>query len=272
MAGQLQGKTALVLGGANGVGSACVAMFAAEGARVVFGDTDERAGIELQQKLSDAGFDVRFQLCNAASIAEIQSFVTEGCPDGAADVGLYAAGIIKPVGFLDLDEASFDQVMSINLKGAVFFFQSLAKALVADGKSGSLISISSIGGVVATERTHVYGTSKAGLIHLAKSLAVSFAAHGIRANTVGPGGVNTRMQQALSVEDRRASLSRTPMLRLAEPEEIASVATFLASDASSYITGQTIYADGGRLALHRTVAVPEEALNRIEGPKNDRQI
>lgn len=272
MSRQLQGKTALVIGGANGVGRACVSLFAANGAHVVFADTDTEAGSVLEKELRAAGFGADFLRCDASSVNDVRSFVEDASAGGVADIGLYAAGIIKPTQFLDLDEAGFDQVMAVNLKGAVFFFQAVAKALVAAGRPGSLISISSIGGILATERTHAYGTSKAGLIHLAKSLAVSFAAHGIRANTVGPGGVNTRMQQALSAEDRRASLSRTPMLRLAEPEEIAQVALFLASDASSYITGQTIYADGGRLVLHRTVHGPEEGANRGgEEPPRGRQ-
>ena len=131
--------------------------------------------------------------------------------------------------------------------------------MIAAGTGGSLVSISSIGGILATDQTHAYGASKAGLIHLAKSLAVSLAPHGIRANTVGPGGVDTPMQAKIAPEDRQISLTRTPMMRLADPQEIAEVALFLASDAASYVTGQTIYADGGRLALHRTMKMPGTA-------------
>lgn len=258
MTAQLDGKSVVIVGGANGIGRACVELFAANGARVVFGDLDIAAGEATAGGLERAGRIVAFKECDARSIDGVRGLVAYATArHGAPDVGLYAAGVIRPTDFMELTEDGFDFVMDVNLKGAVFFFQSVAAALIAAKKPGSLIGISSIGGVVATDSTHAYGMSKAGLIHLAKSMAVSLAPYGIRANTVGPGGVNTAMQARVSAADRLASLSRTPLLRLAEPREIANVALFLASEASSYVTGQTIYADGGRLALHRTVKLPE---------------
>lgn len=252
----LEGRTAVILGGANGAGRACVEVFAREGARVVFGDVDEQAGRALAEALASGGSTVRFQLCDVRDLDAVEALVASCDHEfGPPEVALYATGIIKPAVFLELTAADFDLVMDVNLRGAVFFFQSVARRLVAAGRGGSLVSISSVGGVVAGDNTHAYGMSKAGLIHLAKSLAVSLAPYHIRANSVGPGGIDTAMQQKLSQEEKHASLSRTPMLRLAQPREIAEVALFLASDASSYVTGQTIFADGGRLALHRTVKV-----------------
>lgn len=257
MTGALEGRVATIVGGANGIGRAAVELFAREGARVVFGDVEVEAGRTLADRLAANGLSVSFLPCDAGSVTDIRAFVAAARREaGIADVALYAAGVIRPVDFFSLSEEGYDEVMAINLKGCVFFFQEVARALIEARRGGSLVAVSSIGGVLATDTTHAYGTSKAGLIHLAKSAAVSLARHGIRVNTVGPGGVETRMQARISETDRRASLSRTPMLRLAEPEEIARVALFLASDASSYVTGQTIYADGGRLALHRTVDVP----------------
>lgn len=262
----LAGRVAVVVGGANGIGRACVELFARHGARVVFGDVEAEAGGALAQRLADHdGLPVTFLPCDVRSVEAVTAFVAEArAVAGIADIGLYAAGVIRPGDFLSLTEAGYDDVMAINLKGAVFFFQAVARALIEAGRPGSLVAISSIGGILATDSTHAYGMSKAGLIHLAKSMAVSLARHGIRANTVGPGGVETRMQARISEADRRASLSRTPMLRLATPEEIAEVALFLAGDASSYVTGQTICADGGRLALHRTVEVPTEPRSTTE--------
>ncbi len=253
---QLSGRTALILGGANGIGRAAVELFAREGARVVFGDTDTIAGKSLAEQERSRGHKVDFCRCDCGSVSEVTAFVTEA---GSPDVALYCSGIIRPKPFLELTESDYDDVTGINLKGAVFFFQAAAARMISAGRGGNLISISSVGGYLATNSTHANGISKAGLIHMAKSLAVSLAHHGIRANSVAPGGVNTPMQAALSPEDRRASLSRTPMMRLAEPEEIARVARFLATDASSYITGETICVDGGRRALHRTIAAPDSA-------------
>jgi glucose 1-dehydrogenase len=256
---ELENRAALVLGGANGAGKACVELFARRGARVVFADVDGAAGEQLAAQLMAAGYPVQFFPCDAGDVEATQAFVHRGCEAvGPPHVAMYATGIIKPCGFLDLRPQDYEQVMSVNLRGAVFFFQAAARAMIDAGVAGSLVSISSVGGVVAGDNTHAYGMSKAGLIHLAKSMAVSLAPYGIRANSVGPGGINTAMQHKLSVDERRASLSRTPLLRLAEPQEIAQVALFLASDASSYVTGHTIIADGGRLALHRTVKVPPE--------------
>jgi glucose 1-dehydrogenase len=254
----MRGKVAFVMGGANGAGKACVKALVDAGAEVVFGDLDIDAGNATRDEIAGRGGKASFRACDVRQLEEVRDFVAFAVESvGAPDVAVYCSGVIKPVPFLELDEDDFDDVMDVNLRGAVFFHQAVARVMVAAKKRGSLVSISSIGGVVASDSTHAYGASKAGLIHLAKSMAVSLAPFGIRANTVGPGGINTAMQQRLCEEDRRASLSRTPMLRLAEPAEIASVVLFLASDASSYITGQTIYADGGRLALHRTVKVPD---------------
>ncbi|QHE84774.1 SDR family NAD(P)-dependent oxidoreductase [Hydrogenophaga sp. BPS33] len=255
---ELEGQTAIILGGANGVGMACAELFARADARVLVADIDAESGRRLADRLDASGQRVRFATCDVRDLDAVQALVDRCEVElGVPDVGLYATGIIKPAPFLDLTVTDFDLVMDVNLRGAVFFFQALARRLVKAGRGGSLVSISSVGGQVAGDSTHAYGTSKAGLIHLAKSMAVSLAPYGIRANSVGPGGVATAMQAHLSPEERHASLSRTPMLRLARPEEIAQVALFLASEASSYVTGQTIFADGGRLALHRTVKVPQ---------------
>ena len=252
----LPGRTAIVLGGSNGAGKACAELFHRAGANLVIGDIDEKRGRATAEEL---GKGVALFPCDVRNIDQIWALVEHSeTTFGPPQAAVYATGVIKPADFLDLTPDDYDLVVDVNLRGAVFFFQSVARTLVARGLPGSLVSISSIGGYVATERTHAYGASKAGLVHLAKSLAVSFAAHGIRANSVAPGGIDTAMQAMLPPRDRRASLARTPMLRLARPDEIAKVALFLASDASSYVTGHKIVADGGRLAQHRTVEVPDD--------------
>lgn len=257
---RLEGRVAIVLGGANGMGLACARRFADQGARVVLGDVEAEAGEAAAAGIRSAGGAAIFRACDASRQSEVNALVDAAAEAfGDPDIALHAAGIIQPTPFFDLTESMLDRVLAINLKGALFLFQAAARRMVARGGGGSLISISSVGGVLATQNTHAYGMSKAGLIHLAKSLAVSLAPYGIRANTVGPGGVRTRMQDRLSDEDRRGSLARTPLGRMAEPEEIANVVLFLASDESSYVTGQTIYADGGRLVLHRTMSQPAQS-------------
>ncbi|HZN31294.1 MAG TPA: SDR family oxidoreductase, partial [Xanthobacteraceae bacterium] len=177
------------------------------------------------------------------------------------------AGIIHAADFLDLKEADFDRVLRVNLKGAFLVGQAAARRMVAQVKDGrppgTIINMSSINAVVAIPNHAPYCVSKGGLDQLTKVMALSLAPYGIRVNAIGPGSIMTDILKAVASdrEAKRRLLARTPLGRIGDPDEIAAVAVFLASEDASYVTGQTIYADGGRLGLNYTVPVKDEALD-----------
>ncbi|HUE46580.1 MAG TPA: SDR family oxidoreductase, partial [Aestuariivirgaceae bacterium] len=180
---------------------------------------------------------------------------------GAIDILVNNAGIVANGDFLEISEADFDRVLSVNLKGAFLVGQSVARQMVeqlkSGGKPGSIINMSSINAVFALPTQVPYSVSKGGMNQLTKVMALSLSVHGIRVNAIGPGSIMTDMLQSVvgDKDARQRILSRTPLGRIGDPAEIAAIAAFLASDDASYITGQTIYADGGRLPLNYTVPV-----------------
>ena len=185
-------------------------------------------------------------------------------PFGAIDILVNNAAIIKGIDFLEISEADFDAVLNVNLRGAFLVAQAVARQMVTQVKAGrrpgSIINMSSVNAVFAIANQVPYSVSKGGLNQLTKVMALSLAEHGIRVNAIGPGSINTRILKTVMTDAaaRTKLLSRTPLGRIGEPEEIAAVAAFLASDDASYITGQTIYADGGRLPLNYTVPVKSD--------------
>src|ERR671918_674419 len=176
---------------------------------------------------------------------------------GRLDVLINNAGIIKTAEFLEISEAAFDAVLRVNLKGVFLVGQAAARAMAAQGK-GAIVNMSSTNAVVAIPNQVPYATSKGAVNQLTKVMALALADKGVRVNAIGPGSILTDLLKTVMSDEaaRGKILSRTPMGRCGEPSEIAKVALFLASDEASYITGQTIYPDGGRLALNYTVPVP----------------
>ncbi len=170
------------------------------------------------------------------------------------------AGIVHACEFLDLAEEDFDRVLRVNLKGVFLTGQAAARQMVAQERGGTIINMSSVNAVMAIPAITPYVAAKGGVNQLTKVMALSLADKGIRVNAIGPGSIATEMAQAVlsDPEKARGALIRTPLGRFGEPEEVASVAVFLASEDSSYITGQTFYPDGGRLALNYTVPVREK--------------
>jgi NAD(P)-dependent dehydrogenase (short-subunit alcohol dehydrogenase family) len=259
----LRNKVAIVTGAARGIGFAIVRRFLRDGARVVIADIDENAGSQAVEKLGAEG-PVRFVRTDVGDALSVANLVaaTESA-FGEIDVLVSNAAILAAVDFLELSEADFDRVIRVNLKGAFLCGQAVAKRMVArvksGGTAGAIINMSSVNAVFAIANQVPYSVSKGGINQLTKVMALSLAAHGIRVNAIGPGSINTEMLASTfeNPEARRRILSRTPLGRIGEPEEIAAIATFLASDEASYITGQTIYADGGRLPLNYTVPVKE---------------
>jgi glucose 1-dehydrogenase len=254
---KLAGKVALVTGGAQGIGFACARQFVAEGARVAIVDRDEARGAQVAADLGSehacfiAG-DVTEAGIAARALAEASAAF------GGVDILLNNAGITHAADFLELAEADFDRVLAVNLKSYFMFGQAVARHMVDTGRHGTIIHMSSINAVVALPNQAPYAVSKGGVNMLTRVMAVALAPHGIRVNAIGPGTIATELARNAVLGSPQAMntiMSRTPIGRLGEPDEIGRVAVFLASEDSSYMTGQTIYPDGGRLALNYTMPV-----------------
>jgi len=258
----LEGRVALITGGGNGIGRACAERFARDGAKVAVADINGAEGQAVANALRDAGHEAVFLQCDVAKSAEVRATVERTVEAfGAVDILVNNAATIKGIDFLEISEEDFDAVLNVNLRGAFLMAQAAARQIVAQVKAGrkpgNVINMSSVNAVFAIANQVPYSVSKGGLNQLTKVMALSLAEYGIRVNAIGPGSINTRILKNVMVDEaaRARILSRTPLGRIGEPEEIAAIAAFLASDDASYITGQTIYADGGRLPLNYTVAV-----------------
>ena len=256
----LTGKTAVVTGGAKGIGLACAERLTAEGAKVVIADVEEEAGEAAADELCERDREALFVACDVSRKLDVRNLVTATLDAyGAIDILVNNAGIVASGDFLEISEADFDRVLAVNLKGAFLVGQATARQMVeqvnAGGKPGSIINMSSINAVFAIATQVPYTISKGGMNQLTKVMALSLAPHGIRVNAIGPGSIMTDILRSVANDQdaRQRILSRTPLGRIGEPAEIAAIAAFLASDDASYITGQTIYADGGRLPLNYTV-------------------
>ncbi|GAA0776813.1 3-oxoacyl-ACP reductase FabG [Roseibium denhamense] len=259
----LENKVAIVTGAARGIGFAVAKRFVMDGAKVVIADVDDQAGEEAVKDLQSLG-DAMYVHCNVAQRLDVRNLVAETL-NAFKDIDILVnnAGVVVGADFLELEEDDFDRVLSINLKGAFLCSQAVARHMVeqveAGGSPGCIINMSSINSVVAIPNQIPYCVSKGGMTQLTKTTALALAPHGIRVNAIGPGSIMTEMLSSVNSDPaaKNRIMSRTPMLRIGEPSEIASVAAFLASQDASYVTGQTIFADGGRLPLNYTVAVPD---------------
>lgn len=255
----LQNKTGIVTGGAAGIGLACAELFLKEGAKVVIADWHEEAGQKAVEYLKKISPHILFQRCDVGDKTQVDDLVSKTVQEfGHIDFLVNNAGIIHSAEFLDLREEDFDRVLRVNLKGMFLVGQAVAKTMVDHKTQGAIINMSSVNGVLAIPNQVPYVVSKGGTNQLTKVMALGLAPYGIRVNAIGPGSIMTDILKGVAnnPEAMQRILSRTPLGRVGEPEEIAQIALFLASPASSYITGQIIYADGGRLALNYTVPVP----------------
>lgn len=256
---RLEDRIAVVTGAAQGIGAACARAFAAEGARVVVSDVNEDAGAALVRTIAADGGQARFCRADVAAAADAERLVRFAVETfGALDVLVNNAGIVHAADFLDLAEADFDRVLRVNLKGPFLCGQAAARQMAtqpprAHGQRGVIVNMSSVNAVLAIANQVPYTVSKGGVNQLTKVMAMSLAPHGIRVVGIGPGSIATEMLKTAVLTNEAAKariLSRTPLGRLGEPEEVARVAVFLASDDASYLTGTTLYPDGGRLALN----------------------
>jgi NAD(P)-dependent dehydrogenase (short-subunit alcohol dehydrogenase family) len=254
---RLAGKVAVVTGAARGIGLAIAQRFVAEGAQVVLADRLEAQLQAEAGRLGAAALAVAADVGDAAQVHRLVARAVERF--GRLDCMVSNAAVQAEIPFLDLTEEEFDRVIRVNLKGTFLCGQTAARQMVQAGTRGTIINMSSVNSVVAHPVLVHYAASKGGIAMLTKGMAVSLAPHGIRVNAIGPGTVNTPINANFfsmpGMVDR--FLMRTPLGRIAEADEIARVAVFLASDDSSYVTGTTIFADGGRLALNGVMPRPE---------------
>jgi NAD(P)-dependent dehydrogenase (short-subunit alcohol dehydrogenase family) len=259
---KLSGRIAVVTGAARGIGRACAERFLAEGAKVVLADIDAARLAETAQALGPAE-TVLPVVTDVSRKADIEALIAAAVGRfGRIDIMVNNAGIAMMQDFLDVSEADYDKVLGINLKGAFMGTQAAGRQMIAQGQGGVIVNMSSINSGLANPRVATYAISKGGMNQITGTAAVAFAPHGIRVVGVGPGTILTEMVEGSfidSEEARRAILSRTPIGRCGTADEIAAVVAFLASDDASYITGETIYPDGGRRVLNYVVPVREGA-------------
>ena len=262
----LKGKVGIVTGGASGIGRAVAHAFADQGAKVMLCDVDEDAGEAVAAEIADRGGEARFRHCDVGERLDVRNLICATTDAFARlDILVNNAGIVAGGDFLTLTEEDFDRVIRVNLKGHFLVGQAAAQQMVrqieAGGAPGTIINMSSINAVVAIPTQAAYAASKGGVKQLTEAMALSLAPYGIRVNAIGPGTIATPMAGAVNSDAaaQRMVLSRTPLGRIGQPGEIASVAVFLASDAASYMTGETIYVDGGRLALNYLAQRPVKA-------------
>jgi glucose 1-dehydrogenase len=260
---RLENRSAIVTGAARGIGLAVARRFLEEGARVVVADVDEDGGSASVETLGELGA-VRYVHCDVGDRLSVRNLVAATVDAfGSVDILVNNAGIVHAADFLELTEDDFDRVLRVNLKGAFLVGQAAAKRMVRQVEEGNapgaIVNMSSINAVVAIANQVPYSVSKGGLNQLTRVMALALAPHGIRVNGIGPGSIMTDMLASVANDaaTRRRVLSRTPLGRIGEPAEIASIAAFLASDDASYMTGQILYADGGRLPLNYTVEPKE---------------
>ena len=244
--GLLEGKVALITGAARGIGKAIALKFASEGADVAFTDLviDENAQKTVDE-IAAYGHKVLAYASNAANFDETHQVVEKIKADfGKIDILVNNAGITKDGLMLKMTEQQWDAVLAVNLKSAFNFIHACVPVMMRQ-KAGSIINMSSVVGVHGNAAQANYAASKAGLIALAKSIGQEMGRKGIRANAIAPGFIETAMTQALPEEVRKEWMEKIPLRRGGTPEDIADVATFLASDMSSYVSGQVIQVDGG---------------------------
>ncbi|MDR1815182.1 MAG: 3-oxoacyl-[acyl-carrier-protein] reductase [Clostridiales Family XIII bacterium] len=243
----LKGKTALVTGGSRGIGRAIALAFAREGAEVAIADYgDDAVAAEAVALLREAGSDKAFSLKGDVSDPEFAKACAAQMKDvfGGCDILVNNAGITDDGLLLRMKPESFDRVVRINLNGAFYMTKEIS-ALMVKARAGRILNMSSVSGVKGNAGQANYSSSKAGLIGLTLSTAKELGARGITANAIAPGFINTPMTALLTEEQMARSVAAIALGRAGEPEDIANLAVFLASDLAAYITGQVIAVDGG---------------------------
>ena len=252
----IAGKVAIVTGAARGIGRACAERFLAEGAKVALFDIERDSGAKTAREI---GTDQTafFVECDVGYKQPVQDGVAAVLNKfGRIDILVNNAGIIRRFDFLSLPEDDFDAVIRTNLKSVYLLGQRVAQHMVDNKIKGAIVNMASTSVIMTMPTIPAYAASKGGISSLTRAMSLSLAVHGIRVNAVGPGTIVTELNRAALLNDednRNRILARTPLGRFGEGADVASVVCFLASDDASYMTGQTVYVDGGRAGLNYTM-------------------
>ena len=255
----LKGKVAIITGAAMGIGRACAHRFAHEGSKVIIADIDEEGGKTVEDELKNRGADAEFVHCNVAEKLDVHNLVATALESfGKVDILLNAATVRDDSPFLSLSEDEFNAVLDVNLKGAFLLGRTVAKQMMKQQQGeprGAIIFISTVHTILADPNAVAFSVANGGVGQLTKAMSQALAPQGIRVNAIGTSNVLRPKLVELTKDEkqRQRALERTPLGRFGTPEEIAAIATFLASQEASYITGQTIYADGGALSMRHPV-------------------
>jgi 3-oxoacyl-[acyl-carrier protein] reductase len=241
----LTGKTAIITGAARGIGQAIAVRLAQAGADLALCDLQAEWLDETVGKVSDAGRVARCYAVDVSNGQAVQETIQQIHKDaGHIDVLVNNAGITKDGLLMRMSEEDWDAVLNVNLKGAFLFTKAAARIMMKQ-RAGAIVNVASIIGLIGNAGQCNYAASKAGMIALTKSVAKELASRNVRANAVAPGFIDTKMTQALTEEVQQSMLAAIPSGRFGVPEDVANVVCFLASDASSYVTGQTLTVCGG---------------------------
>ncbi|MDC1268519.1 SDR family oxidoreductase [Gammaproteobacteria bacterium] len=264
---RMKGKNIVITGAARSIGRACAERFAEEGGNIAIIDMLEETGQKTAAEIAEQfGVKTAFYKCNVGLKVEVDTTIEKVVEDfGHIDVLVSNAGIQRRGDFLDVTEEVFDEVIQTNLKSMYLVGQKVGKHMVATGKGGAIVNMSSTSVRMTMPGISPYATSKGGVSTLTNAMALSLAPHGVRVNAVGPGTILTDLSRDGLFSDpeaRRKVLTRIPMRRLGEGRDVAGPVLFLASEDSAYITGETIYVDGGRSGLNYNVEIPDDILEK----------
>ncbi len=247
---KLKDKSAIITGATKGIGLAIAEEYAKEGSKVVLTGRSVDLGEDAAKTIRDRGHDAIFVQCDVSQSDQVDRLVSKTVEQfGRLDIMVSNAGINAKAEFLDVKEADWDRVIAVNLKGVFLCGQAAAKQMVKQGQGGVIINMSSVMGVLALKNQVAYSASKGGINQLTKVMGLGLIDYGIRVNGIGPGAVNTELMKRVghNKELMDMILRRTPIGRVAECSEVGRVAVFLASDDASFMVGQTVYPDGGRM-------------------------
>jgi len=245
-------KIALVTGAAQGIGLACAKALAEDGAQVVLADIKAHAVADAAKELGNGATGHGVDIADRAALLAL--FDRVEADHGSVSILVNNAGIAMPEDFMSVTPDRFQQVLDLNLIAPFIATQRAAKTMIEKGIRGAVVNMSSINAQVAIPSIPAYCASKGGLMQLTKAAALALAPHGIRVNAVGPGSIDTEMMAGVNADPTAMArvMSRTPLGRVGDAREIGDVVAFLASEKASYITGETIYVDGGRLGMNYT--------------------